>query len=157
MVRKAETSDIESMARIYRQLHEKHVAIRSDYFNMPNLSFFESSLAETLSKGEKELIIYEKNGVIQGYAEFFTHETLENEIRSFYRRCFIDQLAVDTNCQRNGVGKALAEYIKSYARECSCHSIELGVWYENYDAVDFYGAMGFTPRMYKMEIKLSNN
>lgn len=157
MVRKAKTADIESVAIIYRQLHEKHVGIRSDYFNMPNMSFFESSLEEILSKGEKELIVYEKNGTVQGYAEFFIHEILENEINSFYRKCFIDQLAVNKNCQRNGVGRALAEYIKDYAREHSCHSVELGVWYENYDAVDFYGMMGFTPRMYKMEIKLVNN
>lgn len=157
MVRKAETADIESMARIYGQLHKKHVEIRPDYFNMPKRSFFESSLAETLSNGERELIVYEKNGMIQGYAEFFIHEICESETRTFYRRCFIDQLAVDKDWQGNGVGRALTEHIKSYARERSCNSIELGVWYENYDAVDFYGAMGFTPRMYKMEIRLVNN
>ncbi len=157
MVRKAETDDIESVARIYSQLHKKHVEIRHDYFNMPNRSFFKSSLAETLSKGEKELIVYEKDGAVQGYAEFFIHEILENEIHSFYRKCIIDQLAVDEDCQRKGVGRALAEYIKDYAREHSCHSIELGVWYENYDAVDFYGMVGFTPRMYKMEFKIVNN
>ena len=157
MIRKAENADIKSIARIYSQLHKKHAEICPDYFNMPELSFFESRISETLSQGETSLIVYEQDDKIQGYAEVFVHEIQENENRKVYRRCFIQQLAVDTDCQRNGVGGKLVEDIKSYANEHFCHSVELGVWYENYNAVDFYGAMGFTPRMYKMEIKLVNN
>ena len=53
MVRKAETSDIECMAIIYRQLHKNHVAIRSDYFNMPNLSFSRAVLRKLCQKAKR--------------------------------------------------------------------------------------------------------
>ena len=46
------------------------------------------------------------------------------------------------------------DFIRKYAEKRKCDSIELSVWYDNFDAVDFYAEIGFVPKQYMMEIKL---
>lgn len=55
---------------------------------------------------------------------------------------------------RKGTGTKLITYIKKPAAENDCQSVELGVWCENHDAVDFNSEMGFVPRTYKMVMKI---
>lgn len=107
MVRKAETADIKKIAAIWGQLHDKHIEIRPDYFNSPTQNQLENEIYKMLLKGEKTFIVSEEDNIIQGYAEIFLDETQESETRTFYKRCFIEQLAVDSEYQRNGVGKSL--------------------------------------------------
>lgn len=151
MIRMAENADITQIAEIFRQLHKKHYHMRPEYYNMPDIAYFEKSVAEMLEDKEKYLVVCDEGGKICGYAWYYIDEVRENELRKACRRCFAEQLAVDESCQGHGVGKALVTYIKNAAREHNCFSIELGVWYDNYDAVDFYAAAGFTPRIYKLE------
>lgn len=151
MVRTAKNADITQIAEIFRQLHKKHYDMRPEYYNMPEISYFEKSAAEMLADNEKYLAVWDDGGKVCGYAWYYIDEVRENELRKACRRCFVEQLAVDEGCRGHGIGKALMSYIKTAAREQKCFSIELSVWYDNYEAVDFYGATGFSPRIYKLE------
>ena len=153
MIRKANKSDIKQIAELFKQLHEYHVEIKEDYFRKPNDDFYIKELNEIFENNYYTLLVFEENKKIIGYAQIEFLER-ENEIYVYKKRCFINQFAVDKNHRRHSVGKKLIEEITSISHQKSCDSIELGVWYENYDAVDFYGEMGFVPRKYKMEMIL---
>ena len=48
MIRKAQKSDIPQLAEIYRQLHNVHCNIRSDYYKMPSEDFFTTDMEKLL-------------------------------------------------------------------------------------------------------------
>lgn len=154
MIRKAQQSDIYQLAEIYRQLHKTHCKLRNGYYKMPHDEFFSEELSDLLNEEEMTLIVYEHNSVVAGYAVLFFEEKGE-PINYPLRKCFIDQFAIHKDFRRRGIGTKLIEYIKKLAIENDCQSIELGVWCENYDAVEFYSNIGFVPRIYKMEMKLT--
>ena len=50
-----------------------------------------------------------------------------------------------------GVGAALYEYVKAYAKDQGFYNITLNVWTCNPGAVAFYEKMGLTPQKIGME------
>ena len=153
MIRKAEKSDIAQMAEIYEELHLTHCEIRNDFYKAPPAGFYPNALEKQFENNNNHIIVYEENGIITAYAIFFIFEK-GDEICFDMKRCFVDQFAVRSSYRRKGVGTQLMDYIKSFARKESCTALDLGVWYENDTAMDFYKNIGFKPRTVKMELKL---
>ena len=149
MIRKATADDINQTAEIYKELHEHHIQIRSDFYRSPDMDFYRRQLAEQLDY----VFVIEDGGVIQGYAILYI-DGRDDCIHVARRRCYVDQFAVKKGFRRQGIGSKLMQFIREYALENDCMVIELGVWYENYDAVDFYGKNGFVPRTLNLELKL---
>lgn len=156
MIRKARIEDAFDIAIIARQLHVNHYNIRSDYFNIPDIGCFQASIEQSIRESKDCMtVIYEYESEVLGFAQFYIAENRESEMRKYCKKCFIDAIAVVDSQRNKGIGTKLLEYIKKFAEDNSCHTVELGVWYDNYDAVDFYASIGFEPRMYKLEMKLN--
>ena len=153
MIRKAEKSDIAQMAEIYEELHLTHCGIRSDFYKAPPADFYLKALEEQFGNDNNRIIVDEENGIITAYAIFFVFEK-GDEICFDMKRCFVDQFAVRSSYRRKGVGTQLMDYIRDFARKENCTALDLGVWYENAVAMDFYKSIGFKPRTVKMELKL---
>ena len=149
MIRKATADDINKTAEIYKELHEHHIQIRPDFYRGPDIEFYRKQLAEQLDY----VFVVEKGGVIQGYAMVYV-DVRDDCIHIARKRCYVDQFAVKEEFRRQGVGNKLMQFIREYALQNDCTVIELGVWYENYDAVDFYGKNGFVPRTLNLELKI---
>ncbi len=149
MIRKATADDIKQTAEIYKELHEHHIQIRPDFYRSPDTDFYRNQLAEQLDY----VFVIEDGGVIQGYAILFV-DLRDDCIHIARKRCYVDQFAVKKEFRRQGIGSKLMQFIREYALENDCTAIELGVWYENYDAVDFYSKNGFVPRTLNLELKL---
>lgn len=149
MIRKATADDINETAEIYKELHEHHIQIRPDFYRSPDTDFYRTQLAEQLDN----VFVIVDGGVIQGYAILFV-DVRDDCIHVARKRCYVDQFAVKKEFRRLGVGGKLMQFIREYALENECTAIELGVWYENYDAVDFYGKNGFVPRTLNLELIL---
>lgn len=155
MVRKAELEDLPVIAEICNQLHMHHVEINDNYFQRSNADiFFEIIKNDFEHHKETEYLVVESEGMIVAFAEYRIEECKESVLKKHCRKCMIEKFAVCEKNRRNGFGKELIEHIKHLADENLCTAIELGVWYDNYDAVDFYASMGFVPRMYKMSMKI---
>ncbi len=152
MIRMAEIADTNAVAEIFAQLHNKHIEIREGYFNKLSDSDFVRE-TRSLIEGDCDVLVCEEDGEIKGYA-LVNYLTQSDTFHTVPLRCFVDQFAVKDSCRRQGIGTKLMRHIVDTARERGCVSIELGVWAENYDAVDFYATMGFRPRTYKMELAL---
>ena len=149
MIRKATADDINETAEIFRELHEHHIQLRPDFYRSPDAEFYRNQLAEHLDY----VFVIENDGVIQGYATVYI-DVRDDCIHVARKRCFVDQFAVKKEFRRKGIGSKLMQFIREYALENDCTVIELGVWYENYDAVDFYGKNGFVPRTLNLELIL---
>ncbi len=149
MIRKATADDINETAEIYKELHEHHIQLRPDFYRSPDAEFYRAQLAEQLDY----VFVIEDGGVIQGYAILYI-DVRDDCIHIARKRCYVDQFAVKGKFRRQGIGGKLMQFIREYALENDCTVIELGVWYENYDAVDFYGKNGFVPRTLNLELKL---
>ncbi len=153
MIRKARMSDVPQLAEIYRQLHSVHCNMRSDYYKMPSDDFFTTDIENILKNEEITVIVSEYNSIIAGYALIYFVEKGE-PLNHRFRKCHIEQLAVNEKFRRKGIGTGLITYIKKLAAEKNCQSVELGVWCRNHKAVGFYSEMGFVPRTYNMEMKI---
>lgn len=141
------------MAEIYEELHLTHCEIRSDFYKAPPADFYLNTLEKQFENDNNHIIVDEESGIITAYAIFFVFEK-GDEICFDMKRCFIDQFAVRSSFRRKGVGTQLMDYIKSFAHTENCTALDLGVWYENATAMDFYKSFGFKPRTVKMELKL---
>ena len=64
---------------------------------------------------------------------------------------YIDDICVDENNRKKGIGKALYDEVISYARKNGFYNVTLNVWNCNPGAVRFYEKMGLIPQKITME------
>ena len=75
-----------------------------------------------------------------------------SEAGSYYScLAYIDDICVDENARGKGVGKAVYEYVRAWAKEEGYYNLTLNVWSCNPGAMKFYLAMGLTPYKTGME------
>ena len=67
---------------------------------------------------------------------------------------FIDDLCVDANARRQGVGELLFEFVKREAKRLGCYEVTLNVWAGNEHAERFYEKMGMKTKERQMELVL---
>lgn len=152
MIRKAVSEDIPRIAELFRQLHGHHVGIKPESFRMPEDEWFIERISGILGDGEAVILVSD-DGELNGYAVIKIID-VNTEDKYPRRMCYIDCFAVAENARRQGIGTALFEGVKEFAREHDCTSVQLGVAACNTGAVEFYGRMGLTPRTIQMEIKI---
>ena len=153
MIRQAVIEDIPRLAELFSQLHRHHVEIKPETFRMPEPDWFEDRMSGILCGGETVILVSE-SAEINGYAaiKVISVDTAEKYPR---RMCYIDCFAVAENARRQGIGTALFEGVKEFARQHDCTSIQLGVTACNSGAVEFYRKMGLVPRTIQMEVKIN--
>ncbi len=69
--------------------------------------------------------------------------------RSWYE---IDQLAVDSDYRRHGVGQGLLEHAIAALREDDSMSIEVSAWAFNAEMQRLLGRIGFSPKVIRFEL-----
>ena len=154
MIRKATPADIEQTAKLSLQLHDLHVKAKPESYRVMPIEFFRSKLERYVGEENTEILINDDNG-INAFAAVKIMD-VEPEDRFPRRLCYIDCFAVDEKCRRQGVGRKLMAYIKEFAEENGCTSVQLGVAGFNENAQKFYRSMGFAERTIIMEQKINN-
>ena len=152
MIRKATIDDIEQTAEISLQLHELHVRAKPESFRKVPKEFFRSMLEWYVREENAEVLVSDESG-INAFAAVKVLD-VDSEEKAPRRLCYVDCFAVEESCRRQGTGRKLMEYIREFARENGCTSVQLGVAAFNENAHEFYRAVGFTPRTFIMEQKL---
>lgn len=72
------------------------------------------------------------------------------------KQSFIEDLIVDKEYRRQGIGKALLQNAIDYAKENDCEVIELTSYIKNENAHQFYENSSFIKHSYKFKKYLSN-
>ena len=150
-ITKATKTDIPDILRLLHQVLEVHHTGRPDIFKTGATKYTEGELEELL-RDEKRPVLVAKSGIrMLGYAFCVIKVTENDNILEDMKTLYIDDLCVD-ECERGtGVGRALYEHVKAYAKELGCYNLTLNVWSCNESALGFYESLGLLPQKICME------
>lgn len=70
---------------------------------------------------------------------------------------FIEDIVVDKNSRRKGIGKKLYYFLKEQASKEKIDAIELNVWAFNESAIKFYESLGMSVKNMKFEQLINND
>lgn len=121
---------------------------RPDVFNGLVSKYNIEQLKERFAKKDSGVFVAECNCRVVGYVFCDIHQ--EGECRSLY----VDDLCVNPNMRRMGIGKMLMDKAKEYGKIKECNFLTLNVWEFNASALDFYENYGLKTRNRQMEIEL---
>lgn len=148
VIRPSEARDSYDVHRLLGLIADLHREGRPDMF--PNLKskYTADEVLERLSKPDNGVFVAEFEGSVAGYV--FCDIIKEGDGTTLY----IDDLCVDPDSRKLGVGTALLDYAASYGKEKNCRFLMLNVWEFNANALKFYEKYGFKTRTRHMEIPI---
>ena len=152
MVRNALDSDIPRILELLVQVDMVHHVARPDLFKGPATKYNGEEISELLKDPKKPIFVFEdEDGTVLGHAFCIEKQVVGDSVLTDIKTLYVDDICVDENARGKGVGKALYEHVKQYAREGGFYNITLNVWEGNPGAKAFYEAMGLKPQKIGME------
>lgn len=150
-IRRANDSDLPALHRLLRQVLEVHHAGRPDLFRSGTEKYTDGELRAILCDEARPVFVAVWEGAVCGYAfcmfRRFPADNILTDIKTFY----IDDLCVDEKARGQGVGRALYDFVRGFAKEHGCYNLTLNVWACNENALRFYEACGLKPQKIGME------
>lgn len=143
MIRFAKPEDAEQINVLRKEVNGLHVAGRPNHFKAGFGPELRDHVYMYLTDGPGYAAVDEQDGQIIGMVMADYIDRPENPYRYAERFVHISEICVDANHRRQGVGKALLDFVKADAKAKGFHRIELDVWDFN-DALGFYEAEGFS-------------
>ncbi len=150
-VRLAKEQDMGQINELRRQVNNLHTEGRPDMFKPGFGKDIQEYLQVIQNDPERVIVVAELNGKITGFAVL--HHIRKPENPFMYERDYldIDEFGVDCGHRRQGIGSAMMEFIREFAREKGFRRIELNMWEFNQGALAFYEAAGFVTYRRYME------
>ena len=154
-VRDAEERDIPALLRLLLQVDMVHHAGRPDLFAGPATKYDAKELEALLcADGRRIFVCTDEAGNVAGHAFCELREQKGNAVQIPHRTLYIDDICVDADHRRRGVGTLLFERAKRLAEEESCYRVTLNVWAFNSGALAFYRSLGMEPLCTTLETVL---
>ena len=153
VIRRAEEGDCAEIARLLKIIAAQHGAGRPVLFDDSCGKYDTAGVAALLADNAVFVAEGETGGIL-GYLIAKIKDQPKIAVRKAYRCLYIDDICVDPNSRKSGVGQALFEKAKKYALESGCYNIELNVWEFNAGAKSFYERMGMSTQKRTMELIL---
>ena len=155
IIRKAEISDFQSVHKLIMQVHKLHVNERNDIYKDVDPMNFDEFKTELSNSNNIYLIAEFKNEIV-GICFSQIKEISNNKIMKDRKILHIENIYVDENHQKKGIGKKLYEQIVQLAKEKNIDNIELMVWGFNKNAINFYKNLGMNIKNLKFEQKIKS-
>ena len=155
IIRKPETVDFQGVHKLMVQVHKLHVNERNDIYKDVDPMDFEEFRTE-LSNSNNIYLIAELENEIVGICFSQIKEISNNKIMKNRKILHIENICVDENHQKKGIGKKLYKQIVQLAKEKNIDNIELMVWGFNENAIKFYKNLGMNIKNLKFEQKISS-
>ena len=153
IIRKAKPNDFSGVHKLIMQVHKLHVSKRNDIYKDIDPMNFEEFKTE-LSNSNNIYLIAEFENEIVGICFSQIKEILNNKIIKNRKFLHIEDICVDENYQKKGIGKKLYNQILELAKEKNIDDIELMVWGFNENAIKFYENLGMSIKNLKFEQKI---
>lgn len=155
-VRKAKLSDIPRILELLLQVDMVHHQGRPDLFKGPATKYDAEQLEQILQDaGTPVFVCQSGEGKVLGHAFCIHKQVVGDAVLTDVRTLYIDDICVDETARGQGVGRALYDHVKNYAREQGFYNITLNVWECNPGARRFYETLGLRPQKIGMEEVLS--
>ena len=143
-IRFAEVKDLEKINVIRRQVNALHVNGKPGVFQPGFSEELRNYVYAAFRDPQKRIVVCEKDGRICAFAVLM-HTVKPESVHSLARRFLeINELGVDEACRRQGIGRAMIDFIRDYAKQQGFDRMELNMWEFNEAALKFYEAVGFS-------------
>ena len=168
MIRKATHNDIPRILELLSQVNDVHAEGRPDFFIKGKRKYNEEDLLKIINDDTTPVFVYvgtqqamselgtQQATSVQGYAFCVIQDLSQCDNLRPDKSLYIDDICVDENYRRHGVGKKLYEHVLQFAKEEKCFNITLNVWAKNPSAQAFYESMGMTVQKVCMEQIISS-
>ena len=150
-IRRANNSDLPDLHRLLRQVLEVHHAGRPDLFRSGTEKYTDGELRAILCDETRPVFVAVREGTVCGYAFCMFRRFPADNILTDVQTLYIDDLCVDEKACGQGVGRALYDFVRGFAKEHGCYNLTLNVWACNGNALRFYEACGLKPQKIGME------
>ena len=153
-IRLATLEDVSGIMPIFAQIVDYHASIDSEVYTDADMSAFEQSVQDQLTKDNWKIFVAETNKKIVGF--------LTLQMRSNRRQWGnvadtdgrIDCLAVDENYRHMGIGTKLMVEVENYLKSQGIFEMRLTVSIHNPNAIKCYEKMGMKNYIYAMRKEL---
>ena len=153
-IRKAKVEDIKEISNILMQVSKLHSDNRPDIFKDKKMSEIIKWSEDILKDNQKIVIVAESESKICGVA-VCKIKTINEHINIKDTKIFsVDELCVDKDYRKKGIGSNLIPEAKMLAEENNCNRLELNCWKFNQDAMKFYKDIGFEEQRIFFEMKI---
>ena len=153
-IRKAKVEDIKEISDILIQVSKLHSDNRPDIFKDKKMSEIIKWSEDILKDNQKIVIVAESESKICGVA-VCKMKTINEHINVKDTKIFsVDELCVDKDYRKKGIGSNLIAEAKRLAEENNCNRLELNCWKFNQDAMKFYKDIGFEEQRIFFEMKI---
>ena len=150
-VRKATNDDIPAIIDLLHQVCMVHHNGRPDLFKGPAAKYTAEELNSILKNADTPVFVCtDENDCVLGHG-FCILQHFGDKLMQCHDTLYIDDICVDEKYRGKGAGRALYEYILSYAASIGCYNVTLNVWCCNPDAMAFYQKLGMSAYRIGME------
>jgi diamine N-acetyltransferase len=153
-IRIAESTDPDVIAPLNEPVQEEHQERRPDWFKPYNAEVVREFVETMVDRADARFLVAYVDENPAGYVLLLTQNRQESTLRFADRSLTIDQMSVNPEFRRLGVGDALMKHVREIARDESFDRIRLTVWSDNESAIAFYEQMGFKTFRETMELPL---
>ncbi len=154
-IRRARDDDTPDITRLLFQVLEVHHNGRPDLFKSHATKYNQEQLRDIIHNDNTPVFVYpDENDHVLGYAFCVFQRKLNDNILTDIQTLYIDDLCVDESRRQSGIGQALFEYVRKFAKESGCYNLTLNVWAANINAMKFYQKQGLVPQKTGLEIIL---
>lgn len=152
MIRRAIPEDIPAIEQLLRQVLKVHYNGRPDIFKKVGYKYTPEELYDIIADETTPVFVYvEEDGLVAGHCFCQIIDRPEQPHANPYKTLYIDDLCVNENYRKKGIGTKLYQYTLEYARANGFHNVTLHAWECNPEAVSFYKALGMKIQQYTFE------
>ena len=142
-IREAKKEDLKQITPILEQISKMHYENRPDIFRNKDMSVIEEEAKEIIESNERKMVVaIDNNSKIYGLLIYKIKEVKFHTNLKDYKSLWIEELGVEQNCRKTGIGKMLIDEAEKIAKLLNCKRIELNCWNFNENAINFYEHMG---------------
>ncbi|MCS6828007.1 MAG: shikimate dehydrogenase [Caldilinea sp.] len=155
-VRLATPADADAISRLHAMLQSCHAEALPTFFKQPPTEAFSASMVkDLLAEPSNVFLVAVVDGKVVGYLYADVSPAQETSMTYRLERFWIHHIAVEPSHRRQGIGTALIDVAKAYARDQRIEILALSVWTFNQAAVRFFQAQGFEVYNYRMWLHLA--
>ncbi len=137
VISKLKEDDVKEAANLVATLADYTLDKRPDIF-VPNYENWEENLLNRIDSKDYHMIVAKDNSKVIGTCIAEIKHLGDDEVTKIRDILFIEYIAVSAEYKRNGIGTAMLDYMKKFAKENNIPSLELTVWGYNTGAIEFY-------------------
>ena len=156
-IRFAIPEDVPGILSLLRQVGAVHHNGRPDIFRAGAQKYGASQVLGMLDKPATPIFVAVEGDKVLGYGFCQVKKYELDPVINDHTELYIDDLCVDENHRKEGIGKAIYEEILRYAKMRRCYNVTLNVWSCNPGAMKFYESLGLKPQKVCMEYLLEEN